>query len=172
VAVTADNLIALGQGRFASDDTALAEDIITRVWGAIRDYCEWHITPVQRETLIVDGTGGPLLQLPTLHLVQVHSVREDGEDLDLAEVEWSTDGSVRKRSGRWTERWRGIEINIEHGYANVPGIDDVVLSIAARRMTAPAGQIRLRVGQTDEQLGDALGSDLAVLDRYALGTTG
>lgn len=170
---TANELLALGQGRFDQSDQALAEAALARVWGAVRDHCEWHVTPVKRETLVVDGTGGPILQLPTLRLVEVYEVRENGEVLDPSAVQWSADGSLRKSSGRWSDRWRGIEVDVEHGYASVDGLDGLVLRAAARELTTPAGQTRLRVGQTDEQFDAAfLASELELLGRYRLGTTG
>lgn len=173
--VTADDLLELGQGRFTDRD--LAESTLVRVWGAVRSYCEWHIAPVQESvTLVVDGPGSPVVQLPTLRLLDVLEVREEDRVVDRSAFMWSADGSIKKRVGCWTREWRGIEVVCTHGFDSAPGLDAVVLEVAARELTAPAGQNRLRVGQVDESFGSGsvsfFGSDYTLLDKYALHGTG
>lgn len=174
MAVTGADVIKAGQGRF--DDEELADEKVVQVWDAVRSYCEWHIAPVmENDELTVDGSGSPILQVPTLRLLAVHSVIEAGEPVDPSRFMWSADGSLRKRVGCWTSEWRGVELVVDHGLAEVPAVDAVVLQVATRAMVAPAGQIGLRVGMVDERFGSTVGgfafleSDYAVLDKYVVG---
>lgn len=167
--VSAAQLIEAGQGRYT--DEVLAQDTIDRVWAAVRDEAGWHIGPVRRETLVVDGTGGALLQLKSLRVVQVHAVTELGAAVDPSAFMWSADGSMMRRDGRWTDQWRGITVDLDHGFDETASLDRLVLRVAMREMTTPAGQVGLRVGQSDEQFGGAIDwtlSDRAVLARYTL----
>ncbi|WP_052060173.1 hypothetical protein [Rhodococcoides fascians] len=173
MAVTGADVIKAGAGRF--DDEELADEKVAQVWDAVRSYCEWHISPVlERVELTVDGSGSPILQVPTLRLLAVHSVREEGEPVDPSRFMWSADGTLKKRVGCWTSEWRGVELVVDHGLEDVPALDGVVLEVATRAMTAPAGQIGLRVGQVDERFGATVGgfaflaTDYAKLDKYVV----
>lgn len=168
--VTGADLIRVGQGRYTDD--ALADETVERVWEAVRAECGWHIGPVRRETLVVDGTAGELLQVRSLRVVQVHSVTELGAELSPADYMWSVDGSLKRKNGRWTDEWRGVVVDLEHGHAATPDLDRIVLRVAARELTTPAGQLGVRVGQVDEQFGTPIewtSSERAVLARYTLG---
>jgi hypothetical protein len=177
VAVTGADVIAAGGGRF--DDEALADEKVAQVWAAVRSYCGWHISPVVRGVeLTVDGSGCRDLQIPTLRLLDVLSVREEGAALDSSRYMWSEDGTLRKRVGCWSSEWRGVEVVVDHGIESVPDVDGVVLEVAARAMIAPAGQIGLRVGQVDERFASSVGgfaflaTDYAKLDPYLIPGSG
>jgi len=170
--ISGADLIRAGQGRYTDD--ALADETVERVWEAVRAECGWHIGPVRRETLVVDGSGGELLQLRSLRVVQVHSVRELGDELSPTAFMWSADGSMKRRDGRWTDEWRGVEVDLDHGFDSTEALDRLVLRVAMREMTTPAGQLGVRVGQVDEQFGspiDWTSSERATLARYTV-TTG
>lgn len=93
-----------------------------RADAAIRAYCGWHIAPVVTETLTVDGSGTSVLLLPTLHIASVASVLELGIALvDGTGYEWSVAGLLCKQQwSRWTDRPRGVVVELTHGYATVP----------------------------------------------------
>ncbi len=86
---------------------------------AIRAYCGWHVWPVADHTLVVDGEGGHILTLPTLRVVDVDTVTETTA-LDPDTYEWSASGDVKRIDGCWTTKWRGIEVELTHGYEQCP----------------------------------------------------
>lgn len=99
---------------------------------AARSYCGWHVTPQRSDELVLDGPGGTLLALPTLHLVEIESLTEDGEQITLTDLEWSATGVVRKKSGlAWTTKLGGITVEITHGYDSAEDFDQAVSLIEA-----------------------------------------
>lgn len=118
-----------------ADDTAAA-------LAAVRRYCGWHVAPEQSETVVVDGPGSPLLMLPTLHIVDLTTVTEDGVLIDTDYLTWSQDGRVRKRqiawwetTGQlhgyfWTSAYQGVVVTMTHGYAEAPDFDKAVSMVA------------------------------------------
>lgn len=87
---------------------------------AVRTYCDWHIWPARTVTMRLDGEGGKVLTLPTLHVTQLDDIREQGHLIDPETYEWSASGDVRRLAGSWTQRWRGLEVDLTHGYAQCP----------------------------------------------------
>lgn len=83
---------------------------------AVRDYCGWHVAPSVSHTLTLDGPGGTLLVLPSLRVTDVAEVTNDGTA--LTDPEWSEAGMVR--TGRWTQRFRGVTVTLTHGYDKCP----------------------------------------------------
>src|SRR5690625_5819676 len=81
----------------------------------IRDYCGWHIAPVEEETLVLDGTGTNTLLLPSRRVVQVSQVLVRDEPLDSAGYEWSAIGALWRLGGVWLEAFRSIEDDLVHG---------------------------------------------------------
>lgn len=152
----------------------------------VRAYCGWHITPVVTETLVADGSGNRAQMLPTLRLVSVAAVTNDGDALTIglgpnSDVEWSRNGYLRfntwcsKRA--FTSHLRGVTADVTHGYADWPA--DVLAVV--RRLTqraldsdgvgilAQVGQVRYATG-TDglPATGTLTDLDRNVLDRYRL----
>ena len=114
--------------------------LLEAVSDEVRDYCGWHIAPAVTETVTVDGSGGEVLALPTLHLTRLVSVTEDGAELAVAGIEWSQAGYLRKLGGCWTSALRGVVAEIEHGYPETPpGLVALVCEVALRALTVPAG---------------------------------
>jgi hypothetical protein len=123
----------------------LALDAISR---AIRRRCGWHIAPSVTETLTLDGPGGYYLALPSMHVTDVTAVRNDTFVADLAgAVQWSALGTVWCSSG-FSGRYRGVEVDLTHGYAldEVEDLVGVVLAAAARGLSSPMGQTREQAG--------------------------
>lgn len=97
-----------------------SQNDIDRTVEAIRGYCGWHVWPVREETLVVDGEGGAVLALPTLRVTDVDQVTENGAEVDTEAFEWSTSGDLRRLDRCWTSRWRGVEVELSHGYTACP----------------------------------------------------
>lgn len=134
---------------------------------AIRSYCGWHVMPVVTETLTLDGHGGSILNLPTLRLVSLQEVRVRGAVVD--DVEWSTDGTLR---GDWPDRWRSIEVDIEHGYESVPELLGIVVDAAARAFKSELGGGAETIGPFSFTASEGstvmYTHELKVLDRYRI----
>ena len=99
---------------------------------AVRLYCGWHIAPVVTETLTLDGPGGTLLRLPSARVVNVLSVTNFGTVID--QPEWSSDGMIRAHC--WTERFRGVVVELTHGLDECP---PDVLEVMKQMSTPGAG---------------------------------
>lgn len=97
---------------------------------AVRDYCGWHVAPSVSHTLTLDGPGGTLLVLPSLRVTDVAEVTNDGTA--LTDPEWSEAGMVR--TGRWTQRFRGVTVTLTHGYDECP--EDILAVV--KHMTSQA----------------------------------
>ena len=134
---------------------------------AIRSYCGWHVTPVVTETVLVDGDGGTILNLPTLHLVSLAEVRVQGESVE--DVEWSADGTLR---GSWPDRWRSIEVTMEHGYEQPVDLLGVMVDAAARAVNSELGGGAETIGPfsfaASEGSTRLYAHELQILDRYRL----
>lgn len=138
----------------------------------IRGYCGWHIAPAVTETVTVDGSGGTIQSLPTLHLTAL-TITNDGRP--VADPEWSEVGVVR---GNWTSKFRGVEATMTHGYEECPAeVRAVAARLVAAEKMAAAGGGSVRVGQVQVTAAKAATSRLdttgdsycdAILDRYKL----
>lgn len=84
----------------------------------LRHEAGWHVFPAVDDTLIVDGEGGRVLTLPTLRVNSIDSVTERGGDPleEWSQYEWSRTGDLKKLAGCWTTTWRGITVQLNHGY--------------------------------------------------------
>lgn len=135
----------------------------------VRGYCGWHIAPQRTETLTLDGSGLSALLLPTMQVADVAQVIETGSTLAPGTFEWSAKGMLRKRSG-WTDRWRGIEVTLTHGYAEAPAeIKRLILAAAVAQIDGGAGGTAEKVGPFEFSAAQLLPHQLAILNRYRLG---
>jgi hypothetical protein len=146
-------------GDLSTDDAAiLAVELGNAV---VREYCGWWIYPTATESLIFDGDGTQLVQLPTMCLTAVASVSLDGVLLDpVADpgaYSWSGVGLLYRATG-WTCGQRNIAVDFDHGYATRPGGPALVaLSSAAREYLNPgprlieasSGTVRRRYSDKD-----------------------
>lgn len=108
---------------------------------AIRDYCGWHVAPVITDTITLDGTGTDTVLLPSRRVVDVQSVKLNGTPLEATTFEWSADGLLRRRHGSWPERYRSLEVTLEHGFEDMTALADIVASIMARIKIDPTGAL-------------------------------
>lgn len=133
----------------------------------LRDLAGWHIWPVRQETVTVDTAGDNVIFLPTLRLLQVHSLALDDTPVDLDTIEWSESGMVRLKK-RPRKGFRRITATILHGFENTP------LAAVAMQMAARAHQpaANMQVGGISVGAPGALtpySSEWRLLDRYKLG---
>lgn len=129
---TAADVAAYSQGLLPEVDSRTTL-LLNGALAAARAYCGWHVIPEVEETVTADGPGSPLLVLPTLRLVELTELSEDGTDLAIDEVEWSGRGLVRKAGrGCWTGKYRGITAKIKHGFASAPDFNTAVLAAVDR----------------------------------------
>lgn len=140
--LTVADVVGYTHGRLAADDTETTR-LLNAALGMARRYCGWHVTPVQPDDVVtLDGTGGALLALPTLRLVELTELVEDGITADLTYVERSARGLLRKKAGYlpgphhygpyWTNQLGGITATMTHGFADAPEWQSAVLSLVDR----------------------------------------
>lgn len=152
------------QGRLDRDDP-LTATLLARSLAAARRWCGWHVTPAQAETVVLDGPGGLMLVLPTLYLSALTAVTEDGTALDVADLQWSRRGLVRKTSAAaWTTAFSGVEVEMTHGFPAAQDFEAAVLSMVDRSSLAAAG-IPVSVGPFRW---NPEGSEASVLEQYRL----
>lgn len=172
------NAAALAQytkGRLVADDSETERNLAAGL-AAVQRWCGWHVTPVkQGHEVGLDGPGGPLLRLPTLRLVELLSVSEDGATLNLGSLEWSKTGLVRKKSGAlWSSKLGAITVTMDHGFAEAADFESAVLSYIDRMSKAPTGEEPIAVGpfrwpEMKIGAGSAFSmTELAILDLYRL----
>lgn len=139
-APTLDDVETFTSGRLTDTRTEL---LLTAVIAAARKYCGWHVTGERTDTITVDGTGGQVLLLPTLQLVDVLAVTEDDEDVDLDTIHWSTRGALTKHRPHqgWTRRYRGVTATITHGFADAPDWNTAILSAVDRLSMGGAAKL-------------------------------
>lgn len=149
----------------------LDQSAIATACGTVRAYCGWHVAPQAFEMVTVDGSGGTVQFLPTLHLTELRSITNDG--VAVESPEWSTAGMVR--GARWTSKWRGVVADITHGYDMCPDeILGVVASLASAGMAGmpqnmQAGPFGMNSSPYQQAGASALSpAQRAVLDRYKL----
>lgn len=133
---------------------------------AVRAYCGWHVAPVITETVTLDGSGTNLMFLPTLRLVDLVSILNDGEA--VSDPGWSAAGIVR---GAWTDKFRGVVAEMEHGFEECPAeILAVLTELATSELPGSAtslasGPYRVGFGSDGP---NAARAHSAVLDAYRI----
>jgi hypothetical protein len=148
--------------------TALFPSVDPAAGGFIRSYCRWHIAPVVTETVSVVGSGGAVVLLPTLLLLDVTAVSVNSSAVLLTDVSWTPAGALYRAAG-----WGSgalIVATIEHGYAECPPEVEDVANRLKKSAGAPAGAT-IRVGEVSISGGAPGGDGLdayckGVLDRY------
>ncbi|EFG75250.1 hypothetical protein HMPREF0591_4813 [Mycobacterium parascrofulaceum ATCC BAA-614] len=150
---------------------------------AARRFCGWHVTPVREDDEVtLDGPGSVLLVLPTLRLIKLTSVVENGVELDVdTDLFVSARGLVRKRCGAWWSRNYGsIVVTMTHGFPadvdaddNEPNAADfnaAVASIAGRSPLATTTKGRVKAVGPFQYYDEAMatGSAFTVVERALL----
>lgn len=143
---------------------------------AVQRYCGWHVAPAVDETLTLDGPGSPLLVLPTLHVENLVALSEDGVEIDVDYLSWSHAGLVRKkvadwwviapRNGLWwTANYRGITVEIRHGYDDAEDFDRAVQMVADSMVNRGLGIVEKQVDDVRYRWSD---KDTAMTAGYLL----
>lgn len=145
---------------------------IAAVGNQVRGACGWHIAPKLTETLVLDGSGGPDLFLPSLAVESISEVRiysrgalEVATGWD-ARTGWNRIGVLHRPAG-WPREFRSVEVDIVHGYDKCP---TELLRYIAVRTEARVIQESLGSHSVTLDSGDAWGVD-AALAPYKLGHT-
>lgn len=124
----------------------------------IRDYCGWHISPVQATMNVQARIGhAGLVMLPSLNVESVESVRSNGVALPVESyvvhsagwIElvgwyptgetgfvplWASQPPLRANRDRW------LTVDFTHGFANLPKtVAEVGFELTARTLEKPAG---------------------------------
>ena len=129
MAVDTDAVEAYTGGRLSADADE-TQALLDRALAACRTFCGWHVSPfIEEDEIVVDGPGVLLLGLPTMHVVDLTELFEDGTELDVdTDISWSRNGLVRKASGDvWTGNYQGVEVTLSHGYSTAPDFELAVL---------------------------------------------
>lgn len=137
---------------------------------AVRAYCGWHIAPSQSETLKVEGDGGRVLLLPSLHVTDCTAVRDES-GAAVADFKVRENGVARG----WWKCEELYAFDVTHGYSAMPAeVADIIADLDERGTSSPGalvqvGQVRYATGSDGAPLGGALTlGQMAVLDRYKL----
>lgn len=140
---------AYTKGKLKADDLRV-QDAVAAVSRAIRRRAGWHIYPVvSAHTVVLDGNGGTVLALPTLQLVNLISITDNGLVLDpVADLHISrATGLVKKRSGaHWSHHYGAITAVMDHGEEEVPDLANLCVKLAARGLASPMGATREQAG--------------------------
>lgn len=135
------------RGRLSATDPATAK-LLAAGLSVVRQFCGWHVTPPRTDVDVeLDGPGGRLLALPTLKLIELTALTEDGKALDIADLYVSQRGLVRKKSdGCWSPHYGAIKVSMQHGLASAGDFNAAVLSVVDRMSMASTGGQPIAVG--------------------------
>jgi len=138
----------------------------------VRRECGWHVTPIIEETLTIDGSGGRELRIPSGRIRSIASVTSDGEDV-TADVD-SSEAGILRLPYCWTDKFGGVVIELEHGWAQWEAADiaGVVAAIASRSAT-PTGLVAaqgIAGASVRYEIAPMLESERAIVQRYAVRT--
>ena len=178
-------------GRLLANDPEVQRTLSAALTIARREV-GWHVSPVIEETVVLDGPGSRILNLPTRRLITLTSIEEDGTPLTLSDLTWSAGGppgllerpvSVRKRSrGWWSCDYQAVEVTMTHGYTEEEAADwrQAILqmvdqmSVATTAGRGDADLVTKRIDDVSYTWGavsagaDALTSMNSILDDYRL----
>ena len=175
--LTEARLVADSSGALKAGDPRL-ESTIAAASAAVRRYCRWHVAPLIEETVVLDGPGGRVLQLPSMHVVDVAEVRIGGAVVEASSYAWSAAGllELHGRLGEWREFprvYRVVEVTFTHGYAEAPDLSAIASQVARFALASPMGRTREQAGQVAVSWGTVQGmawseSNLEMMKPYRL----
>lgn len=132
---------------------------------AVVAYCGWHIAPSISETLQVEGDGGRVLLLPSLHVTNVTEVRDESGNV--------VTGWKARRNGVLRGCWKAeelYEVDVTHGYDAMPDeVEEIIAKLDAEGIGV--GAVRVTVSGPFSQTYDLSSQPItvrSVLDRYKL----
>lgn len=124
-----------------------SELLIRGAVAAIRRYCRWHISPEREDIVILDGRGGTMQRLPSIHVVDIAEVL-DGDSVLVfkQDYRWTQAGLLSRSHGRWSPHFRDVQVTMVHGFEDVPDLVALVHSVVSRAMASPLGATREQAG--------------------------
>lgn len=163
------DVVQYTRGRLADD--AETARLLAAAVGLARRYCGWHVTPVKTDDEVtLDGPGTRLLVLPTLKLVELTAITEDGVDLAEAVTPSArAPGCLFKQSGGWwTWGYSNIVVTYTHGFDEAPDWQSAVLSLVDRWSDLPTGGKPTVVGPFQWPTAESVGEAFTATERYLL----
>ena len=151
---------------------------IDAVLGVLRRMSGWHVFPARTETLTISGFGQVPLILPTQRINSLDEVKILGESVDLALLEWDTNGVVYRHPAitadplfknsdasriPWPRRLRGIEVTLNHGYnlEEIPDLIGSICDIVGRTTYNPLALTGQRIGERQANFAQLAGGGVA-----------
>lgn len=159
--VTTTQLVRDSGGMLKTADSRL-EAACEGASSAVRRYCRWHVTPIIEETVVLDGNGGSVLKLPSMHVVDVLEVKIGGNVVPADQYAWSEVGLIELhgRLGCWArfpQVYRSVEVTLQHGYHTAPDLTAIASQVARYALASPMGRTREQAGQIAVSWGEAQG---------------
>ena len=134
----------------------------------------WHVAPVITETITLDGEGTASLPLPSRRVLDVTSLKINGEDAPADTWDYSQAGMLRLRQGTFPDRFRSVEVTLTHGYADAPAMVSLIIQAVLGACASPMGATREQAGSISASWSrTGLGlteEDRRTLSRYRLQT--
>lgn len=129
----------------AGADQTRAQAKLTQASRRFRGEVRHPVSLVIDDVVTLDGDGSRVLLLPAAPVVDVTSVKIDGEDV-TDHVQWSQAGVLR-HPRRWPARLRAVKVTYTHGHDPVPDeIQEAVLAMAIYLSTVTPGVSSMQVG--------------------------
>lgn len=123
--LTAADIEAYTRGRLKETDESTGL-LLAAALAAARRFCGWHVNPVRTdEELVVDGPDARVLSLPTMNLLSVTEVDDDGQAYGADELRFSRSwGTVAKRNRMlWSSGFGAVRAVVTHGFTNDQAAD-------------------------------------------------
>lgn len=144
--ITPATLSAYTQGKIRETDPR-SELLIRGAVAAIRRHCRWHISPAKVEEVVLDGRGGTMQRLPSIHVLDIQQVLDgDTELVFKIDYRWTQAGLLSRSHGRWSPHFRDVQVTMRHGFDDVPDLVALVHSVVSRAMASPLGATREQAG--------------------------
>ncbi|GFG83385.1 hypothetical protein [Mycolicibacter algericus] len=122
--LTAFDIETYTRGRLKDDEST--EQLLAAALVSARRWCGWHVSPVRvDDELEVDGPGARVLSLPTMRLLSVKEIDDDGQVYGPDELRFSRSwGTVAKRNRmRWSSGLGAVRAVVTHGYTDDQAAD-------------------------------------------------
>lgn len=186
---TPEELAALLGRTFTDAETIAADIVLAGAAAAIRRYTGQHITLVEDDVAVLQGTWARELVLPQWPVVAVSSVKLNG--FTVATGTWILSGGSKLYRGNlpifngpddwggdlflssWLGPMAAVEVTYTHGIDPVPDdVKSICLAAAARAMTNPTALDGETIGGYSYMQRAVAGHDLlmpaelVLLDRY------
>lgn len=149
----------------AASLTATEADRLEQAQALVRDFCGWHISPVETDDEYVLPVASPTILLPSTYVTVVAVDYEGTTYVAETDYEATDGGKVTRAYGYWLA---GTTVTFTHGYATVPrAVQAVVQAVAQRAVGNPGSLVRQQIGpfaETYSTTGSGQVATLALLD--------